>query len=174
MAHSPWTPELIAQVREYAAQGLSSNKISQLIGKSRNTVIGICQRQHIHLGMQMVNRVQSRRRPSKPKPEPKSERKPVEARVSVVSLAKRAVRVAQAAIEPLPVVVEFPKTERTFPNKVRYLDATAYQCRFPLWGNDKNLPISKRFFCGAPTAVERPYCADCRSVMYRSVEARVA
>lgn len=171
---SPWPPELIEQVRTYAGQGLSSNKIAQLLGKSRNAVIGICQRQHIQLGMQMVNRVQSRRKSPKPKPEPKSERKPVKARVSVVNLAKRAERAA--AKEPQPTAVEAPvlKDDRTYPHKVRYFDVTAHQCRFPLWGDDKNLSVSERFFCGSGTIVESPYCADCRSVMYRGTEARAA
>jgi len=165
MAHSPWTPELIAQVREYAAQGLSSNKISQLIGKSRNTVIGICQRQHIHLGMQMVNRVQ-RIRPAKPKVERK--RRAVEARVSVVSLAKRAVRASLIPTRQVCAPDPAPQPTRSFPHKVRYFAISEKQCRFPLWGSQKEIPLSSRFFCGAPIVAEGiAYCSDCRAVMYR-------
>src|SRR5579863_2122375 len=39
-AHSPWTPERIAQLRDGVASGLSCSQIAAEIGVTRNAVIG--------------------------------------------------------------------------------------------------------------------------------------
>jgi len=164
MAHSPWTPELIAQVREYAAQGMSSGKMSQLIGKSRGSIIGICTRNRIRLESKQINRVQRDRAAAKPKQE--REQKAVEARVSVVSLVKQAERAGNGEKVTAPVSVS--TAERKFPHRVSFFSATDLQCRFPLWGTERNVPITKRFFCGAPALTESvAYCEDCQRIMYK-------
>ncbi|RYD47882.1 MAG: hypothetical protein EOP83_27340, partial [Verrucomicrobiaceae bacterium] len=42
---------------------------------------------------------------------------------------------------------------------VRFLDARERMCRYPLWGNRDNMPIHKKFVCGATTV--SPTCSWC-------------
>lgn len=50
------------------------------------------------------------------------------------------------------------------PHAVKYLEAEAHHCPYPLWGD--NDPLDKKYVCGAAISEGRPYCSEHVSLCY--------
>jgi hypothetical protein len=150
--------DVVDRIRVLASEGLTAAAIGNEVGRSRNSIIGLCFRHHISL------QTKGRPRAEKPAPRPASARTTTPPR-SVRSFghwtpnAPKAKRPAQVepvveALPPEPVVdkhvgIGFAQLDRLFE-----------KCRRPLW-HGRAPPAAQQRYCGREVVKGRSWCAVC-------------
>lgn len=142
-----WTEDLIEIVRKLKAEGRSSSQIADVIGCSRNAVIGQCTRRGIPTLRKSGDNARERRRKPYKLPAPA----PTYFNFSS-PLGHFITRPADPAVKPEPVPPVEPDTAPA--GGVALLDLTPHQCRWPIG------PLMKPSdrFCGAQKDGESSYC----------------
>jgi uncharacterized protein (UPF0335 family) len=151
-----WTPEIDERMRQLAPDH-SAKQIAEMIGASRNAVIGRGRRRKIDLAS----------------PATKIQRGPI----LRIPIRKAAVRIANVltphpAIEPSKIDAHCADLQRKrelamvapaddwTPARVAFLDIRDGFCRWPLWTGRP--PLAEKFFCGNPSEPGNSYCEHCR------------
>ena len=164
-----WTDERVELLKKLWAEGLSASQIAtQLGGVSRNAVIGKVHR----LKLSGRGRTSSSTpRPKKaasnsgPRPAPRAQR-PVTTSVGATALQARfdAEPDAQVQIRPQDNVV-IP-----IPLKLKLVELGERTCKWPI-GDPKDADFH---FCGRPSKVGAPYCAEHAAKAYQPPQSRKA
>lgn len=157
-----WTPELDDRLRELAPDH-SARQIADMVGASRNAVIGRCRRRKIDLAS----------------PATKIQRGPI----LRLPIRKAAVRIAKVLtpeysnVEPSKLNAHCANLQRKRevamlapaddwqPARTALLDLRSSNCRWPLWTDAT--PRSERFFCGNAVVPGGSYCSHCATLAYR-------
>lgn len=142
-----WPVEHDAILRRMAAEGHSGAVIGQVLGKSRNAILGRAWRMGVKLAGSPPPRVSRPRFPPKPKP----------ARIAKLAKPKGRMDISiKGAVKfsapPTPVPIETPGE-----NAKPLLDLTFGDCRWPV--NDGEDSTHGFLFCADPKTLESPYCA---------------
>ncbi len=176
----PWVPEELDELKEYAAKGHSASQIASLMNRSRNQVIGQCNRRGFKLGISQGKRT----------PPPVDDATAAKAKEALAN--RKSVTVAKPNIQQLPksggtglqrYFTDFrtPKTMSTVSNmepvgghreegykpaetfeSVHIDEARSNQCRFPLWeGADRTGLV-----CGQVTVKNSSWCEKCHKLVF--------
>lgn len=149
-----WSGDEIAEMRRLAADGLSAGQLAEALGRTRNAVIGKCDREGITLHLKRW------RRPNAPAPA----KPPRERRVNIVrppAAPAKPVRVPAVAT-PVAIAAGAPQADAPPPG-VALLDAGSFQCRWiigEVFGADTRV-------CGCPVWRESSsWCATHYRVVF--------
>jgi GcrA cell cycle regulator len=151
---TPWSQQLIDQVKQYWKDGLTATEIGERVQKTRNAILGKLHR----MGMAVPGKKLPRRNPNRPakmhadKPkEPKAPSAPTGRR------AKGAGSATPLAAPPPPPLLPLKPSRNGWKGVVAAIDdLQADDCRWPL----PDGPIPTTGFCGSPVAPgTQPYCA---------------
>jgi len=138
----PWTWEEIKFVSDLASKGYSAKNIAlELVGRNKNSVIGICHRRGIPLLQRTIQKEQI------PHPRPKKEReKRRGAKFNIKN--PNPVRVPPMKIVEVPVFEDFVPLNKTLDN-LRY-----FECR-AIVGPIKHMDT---LYCGHPVVPSKSWC----------------
>jgi hypothetical protein len=184
-ARSPkWIPEQDERLKALRAELLSSGQIADLMGKTRNSIIGRLAR----LGLKCESQPHS---PGRPRAKPSSESRGLVQRVQAAerSTGKAFANVARRVSRPPAwepaasrpdggisrrqqaerAAAAPPAAEPTPASAVSLLDLTADTCRWPLWGDDAPSPY-QRAYCGCGVATGLAYCGFHAAICYRGTD----
>lgn len=161
----PWTPlfdwnELrVAQLKAMVADGLSSSKIADQLGVTRNAVIGKIDRLKLARPGKTVST-----RPRKPKASAGYALGNMVARLNVGKTPRRSKFAAgnfNGTDGPMPPQATELPAEPVPATRVTIYELTEKTCRWPCFAGDE--PIHEKFYCGGLTVHELPYCGHhCR------------
>jgi GcrA cell cycle regulator len=141
-----WTEEMDLALRRYAAERMTANEIGNILGKTKNAVIGRARRLQVALLMPRMGHL-------KAKPRNPVRMQPSGFTKSIVEL-----------------VVEKPIRRKSANiGKYTILDLTDHMCR---WPTDDNAPGALSFrFCGNQAQDGLPYCG-CHAKQAYNVRSR--
>jgi len=125
-----WADEDIARLREMAAEGMSARQIGNVLGCTRNAIVGLARRNHIKLGGYDGLRY------GPAKPPPTTRRRP---------RRPQKLHANAPPIEDANIPLE---------QRVTFLDLAPHHCRWPIGD------APKLMFCGGERAKGSPYCAS--------------
>lgn len=125
---------LLTEIRRLAETGASSSMIAEVIGKTKNAVIGICRRN----GIKLEGHKHSVPPPARPKPPERT-------------VAMRP-RVQKAEFQEPGIGVDTS-------GRPTLIEAGPGQCRYPLWQG--RVRHTDAFVCGEPVHIGTSYCPDC-------------
>lgn len=155
-----WSKEMDEQLRALIAERFTGSEIAAKLGKSRSAVLGRAHR--MKLKVQGIS--STPRQPRRPTGKSPLLVAPFRPKASSVKPLDDIYKKAAAVIFTPPMhlpTVEAPSRGRIMINKL-----TVDTCRWPLW-DDAACRDSRRFYCGAQTVKDKPYCASHASISYR-------
>jgi GcrA cell cycle regulator len=146
-----WSDERIAELKEKWANRVSAALIAAEFQTSRNSILGKINR----LGLSRP-RWSGKPRPIVPTDSAERNRKwreRIRQKASgFIASPWRESKLARTPPKPRPVITEpLPET------RVSVFDVTDHQCRWPCFEGDE--PIFDKFYCGAVSLPQLPYCA---------------
>jgi GcrA cell cycle regulator len=151
-----WNDEKHEQVRVLAAESRSASEIGNILGCSRNAIIGKCHR----LGVQLLNTKSPTGRPAQPR---------VRRINNGQKLKPRRHNQAATPEDKQLFQEEFKKSLKrqekvvTLAGNVKLIDLESWHCRWP-----QGIPGTVDFsFCGLKRDGERSYCALHCNIAYR-------
>jgi GcrA cell cycle regulator len=139
-----WTHGKIEELRRLLADKNSAKEAAEILGCTRNAVIGKSHRLGINSGLNSSNsnRVKNAHAERKTK--------------SATILAKGVVMTPQPSLEPIEALFPLPQIETPMGAAAAIMSLTPDSCRWPL-GN----PLDDTFrFCGCKAAFGKPYCLE--------------
>lgn len=147
MGAEGWTGEEISTLRQGSLLNWSARRIADTIGRTRNAIIGKAHRIGIVLGGGDTGPIDMEKR--------RKRKAAAQARYE----ARRRVRVRTQ----YPVLL-LVNNEPTAPHSppITLLDLRSDTCRWPV-----DSPTGPLLYCGAPAAIERPYCPYHCGMAYR-------
>lgn len=161
-----WTAEEDAKILKLRGDGLTSSAIAAVMNDARitrNSVIGRFHRlklmgevvpattQTAVRSAQAIKRAVRRNR--------KAPHKPATKPICVATYSA-----PREIVWPKPVVAT-PPTRKINTKRVTIFELGRCMCRAPLWGTFDNLPIDRKFYCGAP-ADGGSWCIDHHAQMF--------
>jgi hypothetical protein len=165
-APSFWTTELDGRLRALAPN-LTASQIGQIIGATRDAVIGRCYRKGISL-IGASKQLEARREAAgraQPKPQPPRPRAKVKREKDLIAPNGSAESVYVNLAERREAAMVAPTADWQ-PKRLSIMDLRAKSCRWPLWTG--TVPFTEKFYCGNEALPGLSYCPRCNA---RSVSA---
>jgi len=143
--HSPWSDADLATLRELWLEGHSSRAIGDVLGRTRNAVLGCVHRNGINKDARAIPKRPVNMTPKPPKPEPPPK---------------------EAAEQP--TVLAMPTVQREYTGARPWITRQSFECKFPVSGAGADT-----FSCCKPTKLLYGYCEEHNAVMYLPQMARI-
>lgn len=150
---SQWTVEKIADVKRLLAEGKSAAHIADIIGTTKNAVVGKVHRLGDLVGE--LNGLFARQPGRRPKPGQRlivyrtyAAVEPTRPRYAPTAKAKKVFK---------------PKSKKLAPSRCTLMQLDTGTCRWPMWGEKAN---GKKFYCGAEVE-GTVYCEEHDHIAYR-------
>ena len=143
--NSPWSDADLVTLRRLWLEGHSSRAIGDVLGRTRNAVLGCVHRHKMNDRVRATPKKPLNMAPKPPKPEPPPK---------------------EAAEQP--TVLAMPQPRRDYDGPRPWVTRRAFECLFPVSGAGADT-----FSCCKPTTLLYGYCKEHEARMYAPTKARV-
>ena len=159
-----WTVEMIDELKQLWAQGMTTGEIGKKLGVSKNSVVGKVHRLGLSGRPSPIKKKDNDEKPAaapKTKPE-KTTEKPAPKEKAPSPAAAPAAKPASETPAPAPKVSAQPTVSPVKNGKTTLTDLDNHTCRWPI-GDPKD---ENFHFCGRKVKIGQTYCEEHANIAY--------